>query len=105
MPNRYLIPKMATQIKTIGVVGTGVIGTSWIGLFLAHGYQVIVSDPAPNAEAQMRKTLEEIFPSLRKFGLNPSTAKLHFAGASIKAYGKELDFVQEVSTRTIQLLR
>ncbi|GAA4914044.1 3-hydroxyacyl-CoA dehydrogenase [Actinomycetospora succinea] len=31
----------------IAVIGTGVIGESWIRLFLAHGHDVVAVDPAP----------------------------------------------------------
>ena len=31
----------------IAVVGTGVIGESWVRLFLEHGHDVVVWDPAP----------------------------------------------------------
>ena len=39
---------MAT-VKTVGIVGTGVIGASWTALFLSHGLKVLVADPAPGA--------------------------------------------------------
>jgi 3-hydroxyacyl-CoA dehydrogenase len=38
----------------IAVVGTGVIGASWATLFLAHGHDVVASDPAPGAEERLR---------------------------------------------------
>jgi carnitine 3-dehydrogenase len=31
----------------VAVVGTGVIGESWARLFLAHGHEVVATDPAP----------------------------------------------------------
>ncbi len=35
------------EIKTIGVVGVGVIGASWTALFLYKGFKVKVYDPYP----------------------------------------------------------
>lgn len=35
------------------MVGTGVIGESWARLFLAHGHQVVATDPAPGAEERL----------------------------------------------------
>ena len=42
------------MIKTVAVVGTGVIGASWAALFLAHGLDVVATDPAPGAEERLR---------------------------------------------------
>jgi 3-hydroxyacyl-CoA dehydrogenase len=33
----------------VAVVGAGVIGASWARLFLAHGHEVVATDPAPDA--------------------------------------------------------
>ncbi|KAF7529294.1 hypothetical protein PCG10_008004 [Penicillium crustosum] len=44
-------------IKTVGVIGTGVIGSSWTALFLARGLKVIVTDPAPGADSKLRDYL------------------------------------------------
>lgn len=41
-------------MKTVAVVGTGVIGASWAALFLAHGLEVVATDPAPGAEERLR---------------------------------------------------
>lgn len=35
------------------MVGTGVIGESWARLFLAHGHEVVATDPAPGAEERL----------------------------------------------------
>ena len=37
-------------VKKIAIVGTGVIGASWAAEFLAHGFDVVATDPAPNAD-------------------------------------------------------
>ena len=37
------------EIGRIGVIGAGIIGASWAALFLAHGHDVAVHDPAPDA--------------------------------------------------------
>ena len=88
-------------IRTVGVIGTGVIGASWTGLFLAHGLRVLVSDPAPNAESKLRTYLESIWPTLQDVGLSPnaSLSNYQFVGASMQQHYSELDFVQEVRLR------
>ncbi|MEJ2887288.1 3-hydroxyacyl-CoA dehydrogenase NAD-binding domain-containing protein [Actinomycetospora aeridis] len=37
----------------VAVVGTGVIGESWARLFLAHGHEVVATDPAPGARPRL----------------------------------------------------
>ncbi|KAI4952568.1 hypothetical protein J4E91_003040 [Alternaria rosae] len=58
------------SIRTVGIVGTGVIGASWTGLFLAHGLRVIVADPAPGAKEKLASYLESIWPALEIMGLD-----------------------------------
>ena len=45
-------------IRRIAIIGTGVIGASWTALFLAKGLEVVATDVAPNAEAALRKFVE-----------------------------------------------
>lgn len=45
------------DIRTIAVIGTGTIGASWAALFVAHGYDVMASDPASDAEQRLRDTV------------------------------------------------
>lgn len=47
-------------MSTVAVVGTGVIGASWAGLFLAHGHDVVATDPASGAEERLRSALEGV---------------------------------------------
>lgn len=90
---------MGATVRTVGIVGTGVIGASWTGLFLARGMKVIVADPAPGAEHQLQEHLQAMWPTLEKLGLAPAASinNVQFVSASIKDHGSELDFVQEVS--------
>lgn len=53
----------------IAVIGTGVIGSSWAACFLAHGYDVAATDPAPGAEARLRKRVQDFWPSMERMGL------------------------------------
>ncbi|KFG80591.1 hypothetical protein MANI_017583 [Metarhizium anisopliae] len=93
------------SIRTVGVVGTGVIGSSWIGLFLAHGLQVIVSDPASGAEQKLAAYLQAIWPTMQKSGLAPNAAltNYRFVGAQFKHHFANVDFVQENAPERIEL--
>ena len=45
-------------VRRIAIVGTGVIGASWAAEFLARDFDVVATDPAPNAEANLRKYID-----------------------------------------------
>ena len=62
-------------VNRIAVVGTGVIGASWTALFLAKGLQVNAADPAPHAEASLRKFVDSAWPTLRRIGLAPGASQ------------------------------
>jgi 3-hydroxyacyl-CoA dehydrogenase len=83
-------------IRRITIVGTGVIGASWTTLFLAKGLQVVATDPAPNAEAALRKFVETAWPALKRLGLSPgaSQSNLKFSAELVEAVAGA-DLVQE----------
>lgn len=83
-------------IHRIAIVGTGVIGASWAAEFLAHGFDVVATDPAPNAEANLRKYVDSAWPALTAMGLSPkaSRERLSFTLDS-KAAVSQADLVQE----------
>ena len=63
------------SIRRIAIVGTGVIGASWAALFLAHGLEVIATDPAPNAEENLREYVDNAWAALEQLGLSPGASK------------------------------
>ena len=83
-------------IKRIAVVGTGVIGASWAAQFLARGFDVVATDPAPNAEASLRAYVDRAWPDLETIGLTPGASRdrLSFTG-NLRAALADADFVQE----------
>ncbi|UKZ64205.1 uncharacterized protein TrAtP1_005426 [Trichoderma atroviride] len=93
------------SIRTVGVVGTGVIGASWTGLFLAHGLKVIVSDPAPGAERGLADYLHSIWPTLERQKISPhaSLTNYRFVGANFKDHFSNVDFVQENAPERLEL--
>lgn len=84
------------QIRKVAVVGTGLIGASWAAQYLAGGLDVVATDPAPNAEASLRKSVEEAWELLTVVGLAPGAARerLTFT-ADMNAAVSQADFVQE----------
>jgi carnitine 3-dehydrogenase len=70
--------------KCVSVIGAGTIGASWAAIFLARGYEVAASDPAPEGEAFARRFIETAWPTLDKLGLV-------VAGASTKTFSFHRD--------------
>jgi 3-hydroxyacyl-CoA dehydrogenase len=88
---------MQPSIRTVGVVGTGVIGASWTALFLSRGLRVLVTDPAPGAEDRLFAYLRESWPILEGLGLHKeaSISNCTFVSGGLDCLS-EVDFVQEV---------
>src|SRR5215470_13403010 len=91
-----MIMSFDKPIRRIAIVGTGVIGASWAAQYLARGFDVVATDPAPNAEANLRKYIDEAWPDLTKIGLSAgaSRERLSFTTNMKEALSKA-DFVQE----------
>ena len=84
------------SVRRVTVVGTGVIGASWVAQYLASGFDVVATDPAPNAEANLRKYVDEAWEQLKVIGLSTGAARdrLTFTSDLQEALSKA-DFVQE----------
>jgi 3-hydroxyacyl-CoA dehydrogenase len=83
-------------VRRIAVVGTGVIGASWAAQYLARGFDVVATDPAPNAEANLRAYVDAAWPALTTIGLSAGASRdrLSFTTDMKKALA-DADFVQE----------
>jgi carnitine 3-dehydrogenase len=83
-------------IRRVAVVGTGVIGASWAAQYLARGLDVVASDPAPNAETNLRKYVDEAWELLEEIGLSAGASRdrLSFTEDMGQALA-QADFVQE----------
>ena len=90
------------EIKTIGVVGVGVIGASWTALFLYKGFKVKVYDPYPIDEELFKKRIQANLKDLRDLDLQIqpshslqdilSNLELH---NNLKDAVADVDFIQE----------
>src|SRR4051812_6948632 len=84
------------EIKRVAVVGTGLIGSSWTALFLARGLDVSATDPAPNAERDLRAYVERAWPVLQEIGLSPGASPDRLAfSPDLRTAVASADFVQE----------
>jgi 3-hydroxyacyl-CoA dehydrogenase len=84
------------EIRNVAIVGTGVIGASWAALYLARGLNVVATDPAPNAEANLRRYIDDAWKDLAVIGLSPGASRdrLSFTLEMKKALA-DADLVQE----------
>jgi len=83
-------------VHRIAIVGTGVIGASWAAYYLARGIDVVATDPGPQAEANLRKYVDDAWPLLTQVGLSPGASRdrLTFSPDMNRALA-EADWVQE----------
>jgi 3-hydroxyacyl-CoA dehydrogenase len=83
-------------IRRIAIVGTGVIGASWAAQYLARGFDVVATDPAPNAEANLRKYIDDAWKDLTTIGLSKGASRdrLTFT-TDLKEALSKADLVQE----------
>jgi len=86
----------AEPTRTIGVVGTGVIGAGWAVRALSRGYDVVAWDPAPGADERLRSAVRNAWPSAVRLGLFPGAdpQRLAFA-SSAEELAAQADWIQE----------
>src|SRR3954447_2120006 len=86
----------SSSIRTLGLIGGGVIGSGWAARALAHGLDVGAYDPAPAGEAALRAAVDNAWPALERRGVAPeaSRERLRFV-SSIAEVAAEADFIQE----------
>ena len=80
----------------VAVVGTGVIGSGWITRMLAHGNEVIATDPSEGAYERMLAQVKQNWPYAEQMGLadNASLKNLTFT-SDLKEAVKEAEHIQE----------
>jgi len=84
------------EIRNVAIVGTGVIGASWAALYLARGLNVTATDPAPNAEANLRRYIDAAWKDLTVIGLSPNASRDHLKFTTdLKQALADADLVQE----------
>lgn len=98
------------EIKTIGVVGVGVIGASWTALFLYKGFKVKVYDPYPIDEELFKKRIQANLKDLSDLDLQKqpshslqdvlSNLELH---NNLKDAVTDVDFIQENAPERLDL--
>ena len=83
-------------VRRIAVVGTGAVGASWTSLYLARGFDVVATDPSPEAEATLRRYVDAAWSALSVLGLSPKASPEHLDFTSDVGQAVfDADFIQE----------
>ena len=95
------------KIKTIGLLGTGVIGAGWAARALHTGINVVASDIDPKMEDWINEAVENALPSLQSLTEDitlPPKGKLTFTTDPI-SMSQQVDFIQENIPEVLDIKR
>ena len=95
------------KIKTIGLLGTGVIGAGWAARALHTGINVVPSDIDPKMEDWINEAVENALPSLQSLteGITlPPKGKLTFTTDPI-SMSQQVEFIQENIPEVLDIKR
>jgi len=89
-------------VRTVAVIGTGVIGGGWVAHFLRTGHDVVAWDPGHDAAQRLSGLLDTAWPALERLGLHEGASRdrLRFTDDLENAVA-EADFVQESSPEVL----
>jgi carnitine 3-dehydrogenase len=92
--------------RPIACIGAGVIGGGWAAYFLARGFDVVAWDPASDAEARLRRTVDAAWPALTELGLDGPADRTRLRMAeSLAEACRDAGFVQESAPEDLALKR
>ncbi|MEU0792535.1 3-hydroxyacyl-CoA dehydrogenase NAD-binding domain-containing protein [Amycolatopsis sp. NPDC005961] len=90
--------------ETVACVGAGVIGGGWVAHFLAQGFRVHAWDPAPDAEAKLKRLVDAAWPALTSLGLkNGATRDNLVVAPTLTEAVADAVFVQESAPEDLPL--
>jgi carnitine 3-dehydrogenase len=97
---------MTDTHRHTGVVGCGLIGASWAGLFMASGRDVFAWDPMDAARADFAGRVDTVMAQICETGLFPNTppGTLHIV-ASIEEVAENATLIQENAPENTDLKR
>jgi len=91
-------------VRTLGLLGTGVIGGGWAARALHFGIDVIAADTKPEMEGWIRAAVENAEPALARLTFAPLPPKgtLSFT-TDLHAMAEQADFIQENIPEQLEL--
>jgi carnitine 3-dehydrogenase len=93
-----------TEIRTLGLLGTGVIGAGWAARALHYGVDVVAYDPNPKMEDWLRGTVDAAMQPLSKLTMAPlpKRGSLRFTTDAAEMIAAA-DFIQESIPENLDL--
>ena len=91
------------RIKTVGLIGAGIIGAGWATRCLAHGVKVVAWDPGPEWERKLTGQIEAAWPSVERM-YDADSAQRHNIrlARSLEEAVEQADFIQESAPETLE---
>src|SRR5581483_2064255 len=95
---------MMRQVKTLGLLGTGVIGGGWAARALHFGFDVVAADVKPEMEEWIRGAVRNAEGALSRLTFAPLPRKgtLSFT-TELSAMARQADFIQENIPEQLEL--
>ena len=92
------------KVRTLGLLGTGVIGGGWAARALHFGIDVVAADVKPEMEQWIRDAVANAEPALARLTLAPlpPKGKLTFT-TDLLAMARQVDFIQENIPEQLEL--
>ncbi len=92
------------QVRTLGLLGTGVIGGGWAARALHFGIDVVAADLKPEMEEWIRGAVANAEPALARLTIAPlpPKGKLTFT-TDLNAMARQVDFIQENIPEQLEL--
>src|SRR5271156_1162583 len=92
------------NVKTLGLLGTGVIGGGWAARALHFGIDVIAADVKPEMEGWIRGAVENAEPALSRLTFAPLPPKgtLSFT-TDMRVMAGRADYIQENIPEQLEL--
>ncbi|WXC54126.1 hypothetical protein SNK03_000131 [Fusarium graminearum] len=94
---------MANEVRTVAIVGCGVIGMGWAVLFMSCSLKVIISDPADGAHESLKRYLEQARSFFEERGNFDKLSSNYEFVVDILPRLPEVDFVQENGPERVEL--
>ena len=96
--------KANDKVKTVGLIGGGVIGSAWAARLLINGIDVNLYDPAEGVERRIHDVLDNALRAYRAMTLAPVDVRGRLSLVdSIEAAVSDADFVQESGPERIEV--
>ncbi len=92
-----------TEIKSVGIVGSGLIGCGWASRCLARGINVIAYDPGAGGESTFQGHVDNAWRALEKLGFDRAKSGTSIFTSDLEQLCALSDYIQESAPESIEL--